>query len=68
LSQNKKGESQNLTNEISDETGQYDARFLLWRQFCAANSIPVETLPGDLTGETRKKWEALKDSRLKKHG
>jgi hypothetical protein len=68
LAQDKKGNSQNLTNEISDETGQYDTRFLLWRQFCAANNIPVETLPGDLTGETKKKWEALKDSRLKKQG
>jgi hypothetical protein len=66
LGQEKKVERPQLTNEISDETGQYDARFLLWRQFCAANNVPVETLPGDLTGETKKKWEALKESRLKK--
>jgi hypothetical protein len=65
LGQDKKSESPKLTNEISDETGQYDARFLLWRQFCAANNIPVETLPGDLTGETKKQWEELKESRLK---
>lgn len=66
MGQDKKSESSKLTNEISDETGQYDARFLLWRQFCAANNIPVETLPGDLTGETKKHWEELKESRLKK--
>ena len=64
--EDKKSKSQELTNEISDETGQYDTRFLLWRQFCAANNIPVETLPGDLTGETKKRWEELKESRLKK--
>ena len=62
----KKEERPQLTNEISDETGQYDMRFLLWRQFCDANNIAVETLPGDLTGETKKKWEDLKESRLKK--
>jgi hypothetical protein len=64
----KKEDRPRLTNEISDETGQYDMRFLLWRQFCAANNIPVETLPGDLTGETKKRWEELKESRLKKKG
>lgn len=62
----KKEDRPQVTNEISDETGQYDMRFLLWRQFCAANDIPVETLPGDLTGETKKRWEQLKESRLKK--
>jgi hypothetical protein len=55
-----------ISNEISDETGQFDARFLLWRQFCADHGVPVETLPGDLKGEVREKWEALKDMRLKK--
>ena len=66
MGQDKKSEPGKLTNEISDETGQYDARFLLWRQFCAAHNIPVETLPGDLTGETKKRWDELKESRLKK--
>lgn len=64
--EDKKRKSRELTNEISDETGQYDTRFLLWRQFCAAHNIPVETLPGDLTGETKKRWEELKESRLKR--
>lgn len=66
MGQDKKSGPPKLTNEVSDETGQYDARFLLWRQFCAANNIPVETLPGDLTGETKKRWEELKESRLKR--
>ncbi|MBV9209258.1 MAG: hypothetical protein JOZ52_01445 [Acidobacteria bacterium] len=55
-----------VTNEISDETGQYDARFVLWRQFCEQNGVPVETLPGDLKGEVKDKWEQLKDERLHK--
>ena len=66
MGQEKNKERPVVTNEISDETGEYDARFLLWRQFCAANNIPVETLPGDLSGETKKKWEELKTSRLRK--
>ena len=53
-------------NVISDETGQYDVRFLLWRQFCAENNIPVETLPSELKGEIRDKWEELKENRLHK--
>jgi hypothetical protein len=55
-----------VTNEISDGTGQFDARFLLWRQFCGDNNIPVDTLPSALTGETKDKWEKLKSERLKK--
>jgi hypothetical protein len=59
-------EKPKLTNEISDETGQYDARFILWRQFCAQNNIPVETLPSDLSGDAKDKWEKLKEERLRK--
>ena len=55
-----------ITNEISDGTGQFDARFVLWRQFCGDNDIPVETLPSALTGEVKDRWEKLKDERLKK--
>ena len=55
-----------VTNEISDETGQYDARFILWRQFCSLNNIPVETLPSDLSGKARESWEKLKEERLRK--
>lgn len=60
------GEKAVVPNEISDETGQYDARFVLWRQFCEQNGVPVETLPGDLKGEVKDKWEQLKDERLHK--
>jgi predicted amidohydrolase len=59
-------EKPKVTNEISDGTGQFDARFVLWRQFCADNGVPVETLPSALTGETKDKWEKLKSERLKK--
>ena len=52
-------------NSISDETGQFDARFLLWRNFCAEHDVPVESLPSDLTGDIRDEWEKLKDSQLK---
>src|ERR1700746_708982 len=55
-----------VTNEISDGTGQFDARFVLWRQFCGDNNIPVETLPSALTGDIKDKWEKLKSERLKK--
>ena len=51
---------------ISEETGQFDARFLLWRTFCSENRIPVETLPSELEGETREKWDAVKDQELHK--
>lgn len=51
-------------NEISDETGQYDVRFILWRTFCAEYNVPVETLPGDLKGEIRERWEKMKDRQL----
>ena len=62
----KNKEKPKVTNEISDHTGQYDARFILWREFCSRHNVPVETLPSDLSGETKKSWEALKESRLKK--
>jgi hypothetical protein len=55
-----------LTNEISDGTGQFDARFLLWRRFCDENGIAVETLPSDLSGDAKSKWEKLKNEQLHK--
>ena len=55
-----------LKNEISDETGQYDARFMLWREFCAENDVPVETLPSQLEGEAKEKWAGFKETLLKK--
>ena len=65
VAENKK-ERPELTNEISDETGQYDMRFLLWRKFCSDNGVPVETLPGELKGEIKQRWETLKEERLRK--
>ena len=54
-----------VDNVISDETGQFDLRFILWRQFCAQNGVPVETLPSQLEGDQKEKWEDLKSSRLR---
>ena len=59
-------EKPKVANEISEGTGQFDSRFVLWRRFCAETGIPVETLPSDLTGEHKERWEQLKNERLKK--
>lgn len=45
---------------VSPETGRLDPRFMLWRMFCAETSIPIETLPSELSREHRNKWEHLK--------
>ncbi|MDT5271919.1 MAG: hypothetical protein QOH49_4105 [Acidobacteriota bacterium] len=55
-----------VANEISEGTGQFDSRFVLWRRFCAETGIPVETLPSDLTGEHKDSWEKLKNEGLNK--
>jgi hypothetical protein len=60
-----KEEPQPIDNVISEETGEFDVRFLLWRYFCAKNHIPVETLPSQLDDEQKEKWEELKASRLR---
>ena len=54
-----------VDNTISDETGQFDLRFILWRHFCTQHAIPVETLPSQLTDQQKDLWEELKASRLK---
>ena len=59
-------EKTKVANEISEGTGQFDSRFVLWRTFCAEAGIPVDTLPSDLQGENRERWEKLKDERLHK--
>jgi hypothetical protein len=61
----RKNEPPPVDNIISDETGAFDLRFILWRQFCQQNGIPVETLPSQLGGEQKEQWEALKASRLR---
>lgn len=59
-------EKPKLSNEINPQTGQFDARFMLWRMFCADNNVPVETLPSDLKGEARDRWEKIKNEELHK--
>jgi hypothetical protein len=54
-----------VDNSVSDSTGQYDLRFVLWRQFCAQNSIPVDTLPSQLNGEQKERWDKMKQKRLR---
>jgi hypothetical protein len=49
-----------VENIVSDETGQFDPRFLLWRKFCEEHGIPVETLPGDLSSDLKQEWEKFK--------
>jgi len=61
----KKKEKPPVDNAISEQTGQFDLRFVLWRHFCAQNNIPVETLPSQLNGEQKEQWEQLKASRLR---
>jgi hypothetical protein len=54
-----------IDNSVSDTTGQYDLRFVLWRQFCALNNIPVDTLPSQLENEQKDRWEEMKAKRLR---
>ena len=53
-------DQQTLSNEVSDETGQFDPRFLLWRKFCEDYGVAVNSLPSDLSGEKKDKWEKQK--------
>ena len=64
MAEEKNKQPERVSNTVSEETGQYDARFMLWRTFCAQNGVAVETLPSDLEGEVKEKWEKLKDRRL----
>jgi CheY-like chemotaxis protein len=50
-------------NVVSPDTGQLDPRFVLWRMFCAANDVAVETLPSDLSAELKKSWWQLKNDK-----
>ena len=60
----RKDDKPKISNQISDETGQFDARFMLWRSFCVQNGVAVETLPSELQGEVRERWEKLKEQQL----
>jgi hypothetical protein len=59
-----KQENEPIDNVISDETGQFDLRFILWRHFCEENNLPVETFSSDLPEELKGEWEKLKATRL----
>lgn len=61
----RKKQSRELDNSVSDSTGQYDLRFVLWRQFCAQNGIAVDTLPSQLNSEQKDRWEEMKSQRLR---
>lgn len=63
-----KKKEQPVDNTISEETGQFDLRFILWRHFCTQNGIAVETLPSQLNEEQKESWEKLKASRLRGPG
>jgi hypothetical protein len=54
-----------LDNQVSDSTGQYDLRFLLWRQFCAQHGLSVDTLPSQLNNDQKDLWEEMKAKRLR---
>jgi hypothetical protein len=54
-----------IDNSVSDSTGQFDLRFVLWRQFCAEYNIPVDTLPSQLEDEQKDLWEERKAQRLR---
>ena len=66
MADDKRPQEESLPNRISEETGQFDARFILWRTFCAENNVAVETLPSQLSGAVREKWEKLKNQELHK--
>ena len=54
-----------VDNSVSDSTGQYDLRFVLWRQFCAQQGIEVDTLPSQLSNDQKDLWEEMKAKRLR---
>lgn len=58
-------EPQPVDNSVSDSTGQYDLRFVLWRQFCAQNNVPVDSLPSQLNDTQKERWEEMKAERLR---
>jgi hypothetical protein len=64
VADDKREEKPAVPNVISEHTGQFDTRFLLWRAFCAKHNVPVETLPGDLPADARAEWDKMKKGEL----
>lgn len=60
-----KNQAKPVDNSVSDSTGAYDLRFVLWRHFCSQNNIPVDTLPSQLNDELKDRWEKMKSKRLR---
>jgi CheY-like chemotaxis protein len=50
-------------SNISENTGNLDPRFMLWRMFCAENNLSLETLPSSMSRELKRKWQQLKKNR-----
>ncbi len=65
MNSEQKKQPREVDNQISDSTGQYDLRFVLWRQFCAQNGLSVDTLPSQLNNEQKDLWEEMKSKRLR---
>jgi hypothetical protein len=65
MNSEQKKQPRELDNSVSDSTGQYDLRFVLWRQFCAQNGIAVDTLPSQLDNDQKDRWEEMKAKRLR---
>ncbi len=61
------GQQPTNLNTISDETGQTDPQFMLWRAFCSQNDLDVNLLVSQLDDEQREKWNELKRSLLNKN-
>jgi hypothetical protein len=66
VAEEKPNEQPIIKNEVSDETGQHDLRFMLWRQFCSEHGVPVESLPSQLDAAAKEKWEGFKEILLKR--
>jgi hypothetical protein len=54
-----------IENEVSDETGQFDPRFVLWRIFCEEHAIPLASLPSQLDDRLKRKWGKFKDNGMR---
>jgi hypothetical protein len=61
----RKKQPREVDNSVSDSTGQYDLRFVLWRQFCAQHGLSVDTLPSQLDDDQKDLWEEMKAKRLR---